>query len=125
MEGYILFSPEYLFLIVFGSFILGATVIAFCVNSFLGIIKIEPFMACGTENNKSDEQIVEEFAYQAGTDGQPGVFFESGTSAEQARTDYNGSVTDSGSSGSIGDEAEALRRLEKTIQRATAKITSK
>lgn len=123
MDGYILFEPSRLFLLVVGSFLLGATVVLVCVNSFLSAMKAGAMVLKKEESQKSDEKIVEELAYQAGTDGQPGIFFESGTFAEQADTDYNGKELNDGSSSAVGEEREALRRIEDVISRATASVS--
>lgn len=123
MDGYILFEPSRLFLLVVGSFLLGATVVLVCVNSFLSAMKAGAMVLKKEESQKSDEEIVEELAYQAGTDGQPGIFFESGTFAEQADTDYNGKELSDGSSSAVGEEREALRRIEDVISRATASVS--
>lgn len=123
MDGYILFEPSRLFLLVVGSFLLGATVVLVCVNSFLSAMKAGAMVLKKEESQKSDEEIVEELAYQAGTDGQPGIFFESGTFAEQADTDYNGKELNDGSSSAVGEEREALRRIEDVISRATASVS--
>lgn len=123
MDGYILFEPSRLFLLVVGSFLLGATVVLVCVNSFLSAMKAGAMVLKKEEPQKSDEEIVEELAYQAGTDGQPGIFFESGTFAEQADTDYNGKELSDGSSSAVGEEREALRRIEDVISRATASVS--
>lgn len=123
MDGYILFEPSRLFLLVVGSFLLGATVVLVCVNSFLSAMKAGAMVLKKEEPQKSDEEIVEELAYQAGTDGQPGIFFESGTFAEQADTDYNGKELNDGSSSAVGEEREALRRIEDVISRATASVS--
>lgn len=125
MDGYILFEPSRLFLLVVGSFLLGATVVLVCVNSFLSAMKAGAMVLKKEEPQKSDEEIVEELAYQAGTDGQPGIFFESGTFAEQADTDYNGKELSDGSSSAVGEEREALKRLEDVISRATASVALK
>ena len=123
MDGYILFEPSSLFLLVVGSFLLGSTVVLVCVNSFLSAMKAGAMELRKEEPQKSDEEIVEELAYQAGTDGQPGIFFESGTFAEQAATDYNGKELDNGSSPVVGEEREALKRIEDVISRATASVS--
>lgn len=123
MDGYILFEPSRLFLLVVGSFLLGATVVLVCVNSFLSAMNAGAMVLKKEEQRKSDEEIVEELAYQAGTDGQPGIFFESGTFAEQADTDYNGKELNDGSSSAVGEEREALRRIEDVISRATASVS--
>lgn len=123
MDGYILFEPSRLFLLVVGSFLLGAAVVLVCVNSFLSAMKAGAMVLKKEESQKSDEEIVEELAYQAGTDGQPGIFFESGTFAEQADTDYNGKELNDGSSSAVGEEREALRRIEDVISRATASVS--
>ena len=123
MDGYILFEPSRLFLLVVGSFLLGATVVLVCVNSFLSAMEAGAMVLKKEEPQKSDEEIVEELAYQAGTDGQPGIFFESGTFAEQADTDYNGKELNDGSSSAVGEEREALRRIEDVISRATASVS--
>ena len=125
MDGYILFEPSSLFLLVVGSFLLGSTVVLVCVNSFLSAVKIGTILPKSEDPQKSDEEIVEELAYQAGTDGQPGIFFESGTFAEQAATDYNGKELNDGSSSAVGEEREALRRIEDVISRATASVSLK
>ena len=125
MDGYILFGPSSLFLLVAGSFLLGSTVVLLCVNSFLNAMKVGSMVLKNEEPQKSDEEIVEELAYQAGTEGQPGIFFESGTFAEQAATDYNGKELNNGSSSAVGEEREALKRLEGVISRATASVTLK
>ena len=123
MDGYILFESSRLFLLVVGSFLLGATVVLVCVNSFLSAIKTGSMELRTKEPQNSDEEIVEELAYQAGTDGQPGIFFESGTFAEQADTDYNWKELNDGSSSAVGEEREALRRIEDVISRATASVS--
>ena len=125
MDGYILFEPSSLFLLVVGSFLLGSTVVLVCVNSFLSAMKAVLMELRKEKPQKSDEEIVEELAYQAGTDGQPGIFFESGTFAEQAATDYNGKELNNGSSSAVGEEREALRRIEDVISRATASVSLK
>ena len=125
MDGYILFEPLSLFLLVVGSFLLGSTVVLVCVNSFLSAVKIGTILPKSEDPQKSDKEIVEELAYQAGTDGQPGVFFESGTFAEQADTDYDGKVLNDGNSSAVNEESEALRRIEAVISRATASVTLK
>ena len=108
-----------------GSFLLGSTVVLVCVNSFLSAVKIGTILPKSEDPQKSDKEIVEELAYQAGTDGQPGVFFESGTFAEQADTDYDGKVLNDGNSSAVNEESEALRRIEAVISRATASVTLK
>lgn len=123
MDGYILFEPSSLFLLVVGSFLLGSTVVLLCVNSFLSAMKSGTMALKKECQRKSDEEIVEELAYQAGTDGQPGIFFESGTFAEQAATDYNGKELNDGSSSAVGEEREALKRIEDVISRATASVS--
>ena len=125
MDGYILFEPSSLFLLVVGSFLLGSTVVLVCVNSFLSAMKAGSMELRKEGPQKSDEEIVEELAYQAGTDGQPGIFFESGTFAEQADTDYGGKVLNDGNSSVVNEESEALRRIEAVISRATASVTLK
>ena len=125
MDGYILFEPSSLFLLVVGSFLLGSTVVLVCVNSFLSAMKAGSMELKKEKPQKSDEEIVEELAYQAGTDGQPGIFFESGTFAEQAATDYDGKVLDSENSTAVGEENAALKRLEGVISRATASVALK
>ena len=125
MDGYILFEPLSLFLLVVGSFLLGSTVVLVCVNSFLSAMKAGSMELRKEKPQKSDEEIVEELAYQAGTEGQPGIFFESGTFAEQAATDYNGKELNDGSSSTVGEEREALRRIEDVISRATASVSLK
>ena len=125
MDGYILFEPSSLFLLVVGSFLLGSTVVLVCVSSFLNAMKVGSVMLKNGEPQKSDEEIVEELAYQAGTDGQPGIFFESGTFAEQAATDYNGKELNDCSSSVVGEEREALKRIEDVISRATASVSLK
>ena len=125
MDGYILFEPLSLFLLVVGSFLLGSTVVLVCVSSFLSAMKVGSTVLKNEEPQKSDEEIVEELAYQAGTDGQPGVFFESGTFAEQADTDYDGKVLNDGNSSAVNEESEALRRIEAVISRATASVSLK
>ena len=125
MDGYILFKPSSLFLLVVVSFLLGSTVALVCVNSFLSAMKAGSMELRKEGPQKSDEEIVEELAYQAGTDGQPGIFFESGTFAEQAATDYDGKVLDGKNSTAVGEENAALKRLEDVISRATASVALK
>ena len=123
MDGYILFGPSSLFLLVAGSFLLGSTVVLLCVNSFLNAMKVGSMVLKNEEPQKSDKEIVEELAYQAGTEGQPGIFFESGTFAEQAATDCNGKELNDGSSSAVGEEREALKRIDDVISRATASVS--
>lgn len=125
MDGYILFEPLSFLLLVIGAFLLGSAVVLVCVNSFLNAVKVGSIALKMEEPQKSDEEIVEEFAYQAGTDGQAGVFFESGTFAEQAATDYDGKVLDGKNSTAVGEENAALKRLEDVISRATASVALK
>ena len=125
MDGYILFEPLSFLLLVIGAFLLGSTVVLVCVNSFLNAVKVGTILPKSEDQQKSDKEIVEELAYQAGTDGQPGVFFESGTFAEQADTDYDGKVLNDGNSSAVNEESEALRRIEAVISRATASVTLK
>lgn len=125
MDGYILFNPWNLVLLFTMAFLLGSTVILVCVSSFLSAMRAGSIALKMEEPQKSDEEIVEEFAYQAGTDGQAGVFFESGTFAEQAATDYDGKVLDGKNSTAVGEENAALKRLEDVISRATASVTLK
>lgn len=125
MDGYILFDPWNLVLLFTMAFLLGSTVILVCVSAFLSAIRVGLIALKMEEPQKSDEEIVEEFAYQAGTDGQAGVFFESGTFAEQAATDYDGKVLDGKNSTAVGEENAALKRLEDVISRATASVALK
>ena len=123
MDGYILFEPLSFLLFVIGAFLLGSTVVLVCVNSFLNAVKVGTILPKSEDPQKSDKEIVEELAYQAGTDGQPGVFFESGTFAEQAATDCNGEELNDGSSSAVGEEREALKRIDDVISRATASVS--
>lgn len=125
MDGYILFDPWNLVLLFTMAFLLGSTVILVCVSAFLSAMRAGLIALKMEEPQKSDEEIVEEFAYQAGTDGQAGVFFESGTFAEQAATDYDGKVLDGKNSTAVGEENAALKRLEDVISRATASVALK
>lgn len=125
MDGYILFDPWNLVLLFTMAFLLGSTVILVCVSAFLSAMRVGLIALKMEEPQKSDEEIVEEFAYQAGTDGQAGVFFESGTFAEQAATDYDGKVLDGKNSTAVGEENAALKRLEDVISRATASVALK
>lgn len=125
MDGYILFDPWNLVLLFTMAFLLGSTVILVCVRAFLSAMRAGLIALKMEEPQKSDEEIVEEFAYQAGTDGQAGVFFESGTFAEQAATDYDGKVLDGKNSTAVGEENAALKRLEDVISRATASVALK
>lgn len=125
MDGYILFDPWNLVLLFTMAFLLGSTVILVCVRAFLSAMRAGRIALKMEEPQKSDEEIVEEFAYQAGTDGQAGVFFESGTFAEQAATDYDGKVLDGKNSTAVGEENAALKRLEDVISRATASVALK
>lgn len=125
MYGYILFDPWNLVLLFTMAFLLGSTVILVCVSAFLSAMRAGLIASKMEEPQKSDEEIVEEFAYQAGTDGQAGVFFESGTFAEQAATDYDGKVLDGKNSTAVGEENAALKRLEDVISRATASVALK
>lgn len=125
MHGYILFDPWNLVLLFTMAFLLGSTVILVCVRAFLSAMRAGSIALKMEEPQKSDEEIVEEFAYQAGTDGQAGVFFESGTFAEQAATDYDGKVLDGKNSTAVGEENAALKRLEDVISRATASVALK
>jgi hypothetical protein len=125
VDGYILFDPWNLVLLFTMAFLLGSTVILVCVRAFLSAMRAGLIALKMEEPQKSDEEIVEEFAYQAGTDGQAGVFFESGTFAEQAATDYDGKVLDGKNSTAVGEENAALKRLEDVISRATASVALK
>ncbi len=125
MDGYILFDPWNLVLLFTMAFLLGSTVILVCVSAFLSAMRSGLIALKMEEPQKSDEEIVEEFAYQAGTDGQAGVFFESGTFAEQAATDYDGKVLDGKNSTAVGEENAALKRLEDVISRATSSVALK
>jgi hypothetical protein len=125
VDGYILFDPWNLVLLFTMAFLLGSTVILVCVSAFLSAMRVGLIALKMEEPQKSDEEIVEEFAYQAGTDGQAGVFFESGTFAEQAATDYDGKVLDGKNSTAVGEENAALKRLEDVISRATASVALK